>query len=90
MIVEVHPRVLEGHPELSDLDVEHAVRNTIKSLEREDTDPAQTVGVGPDLSGNILQWIGNRIVDNPIDSDYWFIFHSMPVTKKVLYELEMI
>ena len=90
MKVEIHPRVAEKHQELTEHDIRYAVLNTIKSLTRTGTDPLQVVGVGPDRNGRILQWVGNRVLDDPADADSWFIYHALPVTMKVLYELEMI
>jgi len=87
MKIEVDPRVFELHPELSEDDVKHAVGRPIKSQHRLDTDPMECVGVGPDLAGNTLQWIGVR---HPDDVTGWYIYHSMRATKKVLKELGMI
>lgn len=81
MRVRVHPRVPGRHPEVATSDVVEAFEGTLRSRAR-DTHPVQWVGVGPDASGRLLEYIA--VEDEP---DGWQIFHSMPATKKVLIEV---
>ena len=57
----------------------------LRSQDRLGTDPLEYVGVGPDTSGRLLQWVAIRL--DGVDS--WFVFHAMRATKKVLEELGM-
>ena len=82
MNIVVHSRVFERHPELTQGDVESAVIGALRSQDRPTTDPLEYVGVGPDTSGRLLQWIAIRL--NGVDS--WFMFHAMRATQKVLGE----
>lgn len=81
MRVQVHPRVTQRHPEVTDVDVIKAFENTMRHRAR-DTSPVQWVGVGPDGTGRLLEYIA---VEN--EPDGWLIFHSMPATTKVLIEV---
>lgn len=79
--VRVHPRVTGRHPEVTTSDVIEAFESTLRSRAR-DTHPVQWVGVGPDTSGRLLEYIA--VEDEP---DGWLVFHAMPATKKVLNEV---
>jgi len=81
-VVEVHPRVFREHPELTFDDVVHSVKRSMEWKERENTEPIKTVGIGPDLNGRILQWVGYWDDDNT-----FFVYHSMQATDKVYKEL---
>ena len=60
-----------------------AVVSALRSQSRLDTDPLEYVGVGPDCSGRLLQWVAIRL--DGVDS--WFVFHAMRATTTVLREL---
>jgi hypothetical protein len=83
--VWIHPRIRERHPELTDEDVQTAVRNSARSQPRLDTDPVQYAGIGFDASGRQIQWVGTR----DRGTGGWRISHAMtPATKKMIKELE--
>lgn len=73
--VRVHPRVSARHPEVKVSDVVEAFEGTLRSRAR-DTHPVRWVGVGPDASGRLLEYIA--VEDEP---DGWLVFHAMPATK---------
>lgn len=81
MRVRVHPRATDRHPEVTVSDVVEAFEGTLRSRAR-DTPPVQWVGVGPDASGRLLEYIA--VEDEP---DGWLVLHAMPATKKVLIEV---
>ena len=85
MRIVVHPRVFQAHPDVSQEDVEAAISGTLRSQSRLGTDTLEYVGVGPDCSGRLLQWVAIRL--DGVDS--WFVFHAMRATTKVLRELGM-
>ena len=85
MRVIVDPRVVVRHPEVSEQDVQHAVNHTLRSQVRVGIDPPRYVGVGPDVSGRMLQWIGFRAT-GMLDL---YVYHAMPATTRVLTELGM-
>lgn len=81
MRVQVHPRVMERHPEITEADVLVAFEQTLRSRAR-DTHPVRWVGVGTDTHGRLLEYIA---VEN--EPDGWLVFHAMPATNKVLTEV---
>ncbi len=81
MRVQVHPRVTQRHPEITNEDVVVAFEGTLRSRAR-DTHPVQWVGVGTDANGRLLEYIA--VEDEP---DGWLVFHAMPATTKVLIEI---
>ena len=83
MRVVVDERVTALHPQVSELDVIHAVTFAVCHQVRLGTEPVRYVGIGPGLDGRVLQWIAVRMQG----ADDWYVFHAMPVTEKVLVEL---
>ena len=81
MRVRVHSRVTRRHPEITESDVVTAFENTLRARIL-DTYPVQTVGVGTDASGRLLEYIA---VEE--ESDGWLVFHSMEAARKVLIEV---
>jgi hypothetical protein len=87
MTVLVAQRVFDKRPDLSKTSVIHAVEHPISSRIRLHTDPLQTAGAGPDNNGRLLEWVAIPL-DPP--NTGWYVFHAMPITKKMLRELEII
>lgn len=85
MRVVIDERVMALHPEVGELDVIHAVTFALRHQTRLGTEPVRYVGIGPGLDGRVLQWIAVRMQG----ADDWYVFHAMPVTDKVLVELDM-
>jgi hypothetical protein len=83
MVVEVHPRIIERHPELTVEDVQAAVKNAERFQRRLDIRLNEVIGIGLDCKSRLLQWVAH----NEEGSDTWFVFHAMPATKKMLREL---
>jgi len=81
MSVRVHPRVHGHHPEIAAEDAAAAFDSTLRKVERTDTDPVQTVGVGMDGHGRLLEYIAIEQ-----DNGDWLIFHAMLATTKVMVE----
>jgi hypothetical protein len=79
----VHPRVHQRHPEITDNDVLDAWVHCILSRPRLDKDPNEYLAVGVDANGRLIELAALRGADN-----VWIIFHAMtPPTKKTLKEL---
>jgi hypothetical protein len=77
----VHPRVVEKRPWLSEEGVKWAWRTALSFRRRPTTDPPQTVAVGFDLSGHLLE-MSSFLENNTIT-----IYHAMSATKKFLLEV---
>lgn len=83
MRVEVHPRVMQRHPNLSEEDVLNAWRNAIACRPRIYLDFEQCVAVGTDQKGRLIEMVATRAKNGK-----WVVFHAMtPPTRKVLIEL---
>ena len=82
MRVDIDSRVFARHPELTRVDVEHAVRNAVRTQARLGAQPASYLGIGPDAAGRLLEWVGF-----PVGSSAWYVYHAMAATKKALREL---
>ena len=81
--VEVHGRVHERHPEISEEDVRTAWRNAFLSRPRADDDAVHQIAVGQDARGRLLEMLAQRIA--PFT---WLVYHAMtPPSEKVLREL---
>lgn len=80
--IEVHPRVNQKRPELSDDEVIAAFEGALKSVARSRTIPLSWVGIGLDNSGRLLEWIA---VEN--EPSGWLIIHAASATKKTLKEV---
>ncbi|MDR0989829.1 MAG: hypothetical protein LBL92_00450 [Propionibacteriaceae bacterium] len=88
MLVIVASRVMERHPNLSEADVIHAVKNAVASRPRLDARPIAYIGAGPDLAGRLVEWIESPLLDEP---DGWYVYHAQtPPTKRMLRELGLI
>ena len=83
MQVEVHPRIAQRHPEITEADVLAAVENCLRARPR-DTDPVQWAGVGVDGSARLVQFVAVELDGYP---DRWLVFHSMPATDKMMREV---
>jgi hypothetical protein len=84
--VIVHPRVMERHPELCELDVLDAWRNCIRAIPRIDKSTNEYIAIGADSNGRLIE----MVVVNPY-RDCWLIYHAMtPPSKKTLAEIGLL
>lgn len=84
MKVQVHARVHERHPEISDEDVRHAYSNVYAMRMRDYNLPCHFVLAGIDVKGRMLELVGVELSDDSV-----LIYHAMKLTTKVAKELEM-
>lgn len=83
MRVEVHPRITQRHPSLSEEDVRNAWRKLIAWRPRFHLDCEQCIAIGTDQKGRLIEMVATKAKDGR-----WVIFHAMtPPTKKALVEL---
>lgn len=84
--IEVHGRVMERHPDITPEDVAHAWANRIAAATREDPRAGQTVAVGFDAKGRMLEMVAvEREDDTPL------VFHAMtPPSTKTLRETGLV
>ena len=84
MVIVVHPRVLERHPELSEEDVVTAWESSLDMCLRVDSPHfPEYVCIGYDSKGRRLEMVG------AMTRDGWLIYHAMtPPSKKTIREIE--
>ena len=79
--VEVHPRIHERHPEVTDEDVRCAMRGMIRYKQRRS---GEWVAVGTDSRSRLVELV--YIYD--ADEDFFLVYHGMPPPSgKTLREL---
>jgi hypothetical protein len=79
----IHPRIHEGHPEISDRDVKDAWNNVLLSAPRRKVIPFRWIAIGMDSKGRLLEMVARRN-----DNGLWLIYHALtPPTKKFYQEL---
>jgi hypothetical protein len=79
----VHQRVHERHPEIEDSDVIAAWSNCIRSAQRAGSAFSDTVAVGFDGKGRLIEMIAVLRPDG-----FWLVYHAFtPPTQRVLKEL---
>ncbi|MDR3070369.1 MAG: hypothetical protein LBU38_05085 [Propionibacteriaceae bacterium] len=84
--VEVHPRVNQRHPEVTDADVLAAWANAIAFVRRETDEKDFYVAVGSDSKGRLIEVVASRETDGQL-----LVFHAMtPPTRKTLTELGLV
>lgn len=85
-IIIVHQRIMERHPEISEEDVIHAWKNTLRYVQRRRNGTDSFVAVGPDRQGRVIEMVGVFLSGGD-----WLIFHAMrPPTKNTLKELGLL
>lgn len=83
MRIEVHPRVMERHPELTMEDVRSAWQNAMVHMRRLGDDPIRYVAVGSDSNGRLIEMVAQIAGSGTL-----IIFHAMtPPSTKTLNEL---
>lgn len=80
--VDVHPRVVTKHPEITASDVREAFAAVLASRQR-GFDPLRVAGVGMDGRGRLLQFVA--VWDD--EAGVWLIYHAMLATTKMLDEV---
>ena len=81
-MTEIHPRIHERHPELTNNDISYAWEHPTLSATR--IVKERELRVGFDLKGREIEMVG------ALTADGWLVYHGMtPPTKKTRKELEM-
>jgi len=83
--IEVHSRINEKRPDISDDDVVTAWRNAISMRQRDPDFPDYYAAAGFDTMGRLLQMIA--VVSKR--GDALIVYHAMPVTRKMRRELNL-
>ena len=83
-MIHVLERVIEKHPQLTQVEVESAWVARLKTQFRLDGDKDYMVAIGMSANGRLIQMIAFE------DGGDIVIFHAMKATKKTLDELNML
>ncbi len=84
--ITIHGRIIERHPELSPEDIAHAWGSRIATGYRIAGDTEQTVAVGFDARGRMIEMVGART-----SSGEMIVFHAMtPPSTKTMKETRLI
>ncbi|MDP9801132.1 hypothetical protein J2S49_001208 [Arcanobacterium wilhelmae] len=80
-VVGVHPRIAQRHPEVTEADVQAAMRSMIRYQQRP---TGEWLAIGFDGNGRLVELV--YVYDS--DDDYFFVYHGMtPPSTKTLIEL---
>lgn len=81
--IEVHPRVMRRHPELTPEDVAHAWGNRVAEAFRVGASPECVCAVGFDRAGRMVEMVAVELADGtPL------VYHAMtPPSRKTLAEV---
>jgi hypothetical protein len=83
--VVIHPRVMRRHPEICEHDAKDAFENMIASAPRIGQKTDQSIAIGSDSKGRLLELIYTRDSQGDV-----LIFHAFtPPTRKAMFELEL-
>jgi hypothetical protein len=83
--IQVHGRISQRHPEISERDVRTAWRNFVRRSKRVGASEEYFVAIGFDKSGRALEMVGLLKADGT-----WLVYHALtPPTKAVMAELGM-
>ena len=84
--VNVHPRVMRCHPDISEQDVLYAFQHIIRSMRRSgDHEPTQYLRVGTTSDRRVIEMLA--VIS---EQHEWFVYHAMRVTNKALRELNLL
>lgn len=81
--ITVDERIIVKRPDITPDDVRHAYWTSEITRLRDGTEPLQSVGIGFDRNGRMLEWVAAA---KPVFGE-WHIYHCMPATSKVKREL---
>lgn len=80
--IQVHPRILKRHPEISEEDVVTAWVNAIAIRNRTFSPPDMYAAAGADTKGRMLELVGVELENGSM-----LIYHAMKLTDKMRKEL---
>ena len=84
--VDIHPRIFERHPELSEDDVRDAWASCFVSAPRLNRDRLEFISIGLDSNFRNVEMISRQQAD-----ESWLIYHAQtPPSEKVLKELGLL
>lgn len=82
MRIDVHPRVTERHPDVTEDDVATAWRNAVAMRRRNFDPPSHVAAAGVDTKGRLIEMVGIEEEDGGV-----YVYHAMRLTVKMAREL---
>ena len=82
--IEVHHRVSERHPDVTDDDVVTAWENAVAMRHRNFDPPAYVAAAGMDTKGRLIEMVGVELEDGGV-----LVYHAMRLTAKMAREFEL-